>query len=99
MLGYGVNAYFDIMLSIMKLFMVISIVVLPLFISYSANDSLGLKEYLKNDSKYMFAKFTIGNMGGSTVFCKSKRIEEGSIFNLNCPNSLNAQMKTLDKDG
>ena len=38
-LGYGVNAYFDIMLSIFYMFTFISLVCLPMFHLYSTNDS------------------------------------------------------------
>lgn len=38
-LGYGVNSYFDIMLSIFYMFTFISLVCLPVFYIYGNNDS------------------------------------------------------------
>jgi len=37
LLGYGVNAYFDIMFEIMKMMLMISVVCLPLLYVYSSN--------------------------------------------------------------
>ena len=47
MLGYGVNAYFDIMLSLVWMFSCITIFVIPLFYAYSQNDTKGLKNFGK----------------------------------------------------
>ena len=47
MLGYGVNAYFDIMLSLVWMFLCITIFVIPLFYAYSQNPTKGLKHFGK----------------------------------------------------
>jgi hypothetical protein len=73
------------------MFIIITIVSLPLFYVYKSSNTVGMEEYISGP-KLELAKFTLGNMGGATVLCKSKRIEKGSFFNLNCPNAKNAQI-------
>jgi hypothetical protein len=46
-LGYGVNAYFDIMLSLVWMFSAITIFTIPLFYAYSQNDTKGLQGFGK----------------------------------------------------
>jgi hypothetical protein len=43
-LGYGVNSYFDIMLSIFYMFTFISVVCIPMFYCYSTNEAHGMSE-------------------------------------------------------
>ena len=52
----------------------ITIVALPLFYAYKSSQTGGMEEYVSGP-KLELAKFTLGNMGGATVLCKSKRIE------------------------
>jgi hypothetical protein len=70
MLGYGVNAYFDIMLSIFYMFVFISLVCIPIFYCYSQNDAQGMAE-LQNGFALTLGKFSLGNLGGATVECQS----------------------------
>jgi hypothetical protein len=80
-LGYGVNAYFDIMLSLCFGLLTITFFMLPVFYFYSHNQQLGLID----DPKYVFNQFTLGNMGGASILCAQKRT--GTLeLNLNCPN-------------
>jgi hypothetical protein len=85
-LGYGVNAYFDIMLSIFYMFTFISLVCLPMFHLYSTNDSQGLAELQTGFAKVL-GKYSLGNMGGATVVCQSQRLKQGMNWALECPNS------------
>ena len=39
MLGYGVNAYFDIMYSLVFMFLVITVACIPMYYSYANNQS------------------------------------------------------------
>ena len=39
MLGYGVNAYFDIMYSLVFMFLTISIACIPMYYNYAHNES------------------------------------------------------------
>lgn len=80
-LGYGVNAYFDIMLSLVYLCLTVTLFCIPLYWVYSNNDQLALH----TQAKYTFTQFTLGNMGGADIFCASKRLASKSIT-IECPN-------------
>lgn len=45
MLGYGVNAYFDIMFSLVIMYACITVFCLPVFHAYAANGSEGMRHY------------------------------------------------------
>lgn len=45
LLGYGINAYFDIMISLAYMCVCITIFMLPVFILYASNNEHGLKPY------------------------------------------------------
>ena len=94
-LGYGVNSYFDIMLSIFYMFTFISLVCLPVFYIYSTNDSQGLDELQTGFAKVL-GKYSLGNMGGADVICQSQRFKQGIEWQLECPNSQRAIIKTTD---
>lgn len=89
-LGYGVNAYFDIMLSLCYMFISISIFCIPLYYMYAFNDAKGLVHYVPG-VKYHITKWSIGNMGGATVFCQNKAIKTNH-FRISCPNAETAQI-------
>jgi len=65
-LGYGINAYFDIISSITWMFCFMSLVLIPSMVIFCKYG--GLKEYSK---MYALDQFTLGNMGGSSVLCKN----------------------------
>ena len=67
-LGYGVNSYFDIMLSIFYMFTFISVVCIPMFRNYSINEAEGMLD-LQTGFALTLGKFSLGNMGGSNVQC------------------------------
>ena len=50
LLGFGVNSYFDVMLDLMKMFSVITIFLIPLFVIYSSN----MQTPFKGHNNYMF---------------------------------------------
>ena len=70
MLGYGINAYFDILRSLFMGMALISIFISPLLYGFSHNSVLGLQ----NHSKYFFNKFSMGNLGGAQVTCANFKI-------------------------
>jgi hypothetical protein len=76
MLGYGVNAYFDIMLSLVWMFACITIFVLPLFYAYSQNET----KALQNFGKYAITQYSLGNMGGSSVSCASVKMAQPAVY-------------------
>lgn len=70
MLGYGVNAYFDILYQIMCMFIVVTIVCIPLLYVYSSSPAGGVQLYLKDAGfKLTLATYSLGNLGGATVVC------------------------------
>lgn len=85
-LGYGVNSYFDIMLQIFYLFTFLSFVCLPMFYVYSSANAQGMQEYQKG-FKLTLGRFTLGNLGGASVHCETKRIESGFMWDLTCLNA------------
>ena len=80
LLGYGVNSYFDIKNWLMRFFLMLTIFALPLYIFYAGNDQQGMSL----ESLYFFKQFTIGNLAGASVACRSKRIGAGSV-SVSCP--------------
>lgn len=75
LLGYGVNAYFDIIMSLVWGMLLISIFTFPLLHGYSNNATKGLAA----QGKYAINQFTLGNLGGASVYCTQKRIGEKEI--------------------
>jgi hypothetical protein len=45
LLGYGINAYFDIMISLAIMCICITLFMLPIFITFSGNSEQGLRLY------------------------------------------------------
>jgi len=80
-LGYGLNAYFDMMISMAMFCLMVTLFMLPVYNGYAFNDEKGLQ----NESKYPINQFSIGNLGGSNIFCAQKRVGTGS-FAMSCPN-------------
>jgi len=83
MLGYGINAYFDIIMSLCLGCLTISLFCIPLFMGYSRNSEKGLA----TESKYFINQYSLGNMGGSNIMCSQKRIGTATM-RLTCPNGL-----------
>lgn len=75
LLGYGVNAYFGSMLHLVKMFTMISLFALPLFVIYSKNE---IKAF-EGQPMYGLVKYTVGNLGGSSVQCKIQSVENKMI--------------------
>ena len=65
MLGYGLNAFFDVMFSMMQMFVCITIFCIPIYMSYSQG---GQKAY-SDSLAYPITQFMLGNMGGATMYC------------------------------
>ena len=63
LLGYGMNSYFEVMVQLMIMVGLISLVTIPLMMTLS---SFGALEQFPG---YNFNQFTLGNIGGSDIFC------------------------------
>lgn len=79
-LGYGVNAYFDIMISLAIACLTITVFCIPLYRGYAFNDEKGLQM----DGKYVINQWSLGNMAGSNIFCGQKRIGTSNMP-ISCP--------------
>jgi hypothetical protein len=64
MLGYGANAFFEVLANIAAMFLFIFAFSLPVFYIYSQG-----RRFEAYDLQPLL-QFFIGNVGGSTVFCK-----------------------------
>jgi hypothetical protein len=71
-LGYGINAFFDILLSLCIMFISITIFSLPIYYIYS---SIGQKAF-SQEITYPISRFLLGNMGGSSIFCHQNLMEK-----------------------
>lgn len=64
--GYGVNAYFDLTLSLLQMFLVISVLCVPVMAIYSKG-----KDLPAADQKSMgLSHMVLGNLGGATTICE-----------------------------
>jgi len=79
-LGFGIVAYIDMLWTLILVFLLFSILLIPTLISF--RDGSGYKAIGQRLSSYEVG--TIGNMGYSSVQCTGMPLEIGSI-NLFCP--------------
>jgi hypothetical protein len=80
LMGFGMNAYFDIMKQLIFMFFWISVFFVPVFYIYSSYDGL------KNAPYYPLDMWSLGNMGGSSVQCGSvPQSVAGARLSLTCP--------------
>lgn len=73
MLGYGANSYFEVLGNLTTMFFLIFLFSLPTFYIYSNG------ERYEGYELQPVLQFFIGNLGGSTVFCRSTRMGFGEI--------------------
>jgi hypothetical protein len=85
-LGFGINAYFDMMLELCHMFLVISVFFIPVFMWYSGNKEGALRSKEMNPFKQLRA-ITMGNLGGATTMCTQKKYASGSL-SFECPTGL-----------
>lgn len=81
--GYGVNAYFDILESLSKMFLVISLFTLPVFLIYGTGGFYSGEGGGLNPIN----RFFIGNFGATTMFAKSNRFTARHM-EIVCPKGL-----------
>lgn len=85
--GYGVNAYFDLTLSLLQMFLVISVLCLPVLAIYSKGKDLSLPDHKSMGLSHM----VLGNLGGATTICEIAQLQKNKI-DLMCP----SKVQTLD---
>jgi len=91
--GYGVNAFFSLMRSLMYLMIVISVFMLPVLHFYHDGDNEGIKNYSEG-WKTKINSFSLGNLGGASTFCQQYKLKTETLV-LKCPNGKNA---VIEKD-
>jgi hypothetical protein len=78
MAGYGTNAYFEILDHLMLMFIAITMFCIPLYYVYGT--SVGLKGW----KSFFVMRYSMGNLGGSSMFCKQASLARGNM-RLHCP--------------
>jgi hypothetical protein len=82
LLGYGLNAYFDVLMSAVWMFLVLTVASMPLYYFYSNN---GVNELAAQGGlSGMVAQFSLGNLGGARALCEQRRLQTGRL-KLTCP--------------
>ena len=69
LLGYGVNAYFDILYYLCCCFVFVTIFSLPIYSLYSNE-----KGFSDEGISRFLSRFSLGNLGGSSVTCAQNRL-------------------------
>jgi hypothetical protein len=76
-LGFGMNAYFEIIEQLIYMMVFISIVTIPAMYIYSSYNAL--------EPYTMFDNLTLGNMGGSSISCGQAALSvPGAVLSLQC---------------
>ena len=91
MLGYGINAYFDIMYSLVFMFATITIACIPIYYNYANNDARAIDNMDIPIFKKFTQQFTLGNLGGADTLCKTKELGL-NLMQLNCQNARNGKI-------
>jgi hypothetical protein len=86
MLGFGINAYFDMMLQLCEMFFVITLFFIPVIIWYHTNEENALATTSINPIKQL-KSYTLGNAGGASTVCAQKKIKSRSM-SIECPAGL-----------
>ena len=70
LLGYGINSYFQIMIQLITLFIILSCMAIPLMVFYSQFSGT------YGQVGYLFSQFSMGNMGGASSYCVQTRFNQ-----------------------
>lgn len=80
LLGYGMNSYFEVMVELMVMVGLISLVTVPLMMTFSSFDALAAYP------GYGWNQYTLGNIGGADSFCaQSTFMGPASAIAVECP--------------
>lgn len=83
LLGYGMNSYLSIMLELMVLTGIISLVTIPLMMTFASFNAL------QSMPGYDWNQYTLGNIGGSDAFCAQSTFMgsgKATALTVDCPN-------------
>ena len=97
MLGFGIVAYLDILYTMIWMFALFSVMMIPAFIFYDA----GTTYENINPKAVKYANRTIGNLGYAGVYCYSIPLDVGEL-DISCAYGTIGEIKTFgvnpDKD-
>ena len=80
LLGYGMNSYFEVMVSLMKMVVLIMFVTVPLMMTYGQFDALA------SFPGYEYNKYTLGNVGGADAVCTQATFtHDATALSIDCP--------------
>jgi len=85
-LGYGINAYFDMMRELSNMFIAITIFFIPVYGWYKGNEAGALERQSFNPFERL-QSFTLGNMGGAQTVCGQKKLNAEKLT-FECPPGL-----------
>ena len=74
LLGYGVNAFFEIMNQLAWKCVAITVFLIPIYYIYAFDGQNGTYWYETVKPKYFFHQFSLGNLGGATTECMIKKM-------------------------
>lgn len=83
LLGYGMNSYLQVMLELMVMTGLISLVTIPLMMTFASFNAL------EASPGYDYNQFTLGNIGGSDAFCAQATFMgtgDKTALSVDCPN-------------
>ena len=85
--GFGMNAYFDIILQLTYMFAFITLCSIPAMAIYATYESKnGNTGALASASGYFFNQYSLGNFGGAAIACAQISLGvSGGSLNLQCP--------------
>lgn len=85
-LGYGINAYFDVMRELSNMFIAITIFFIPVYSWYKGNSAHALETTSLNPFQRL-QSLTLGNMGSAQVVCNQKKLNAKKMT-FECPPGL-----------
>lgn len=85
-LGYGINAYFDMMRELSNMFVAITLFFIPVYMWYKGNPAHALEKDSLNPFDRL-QSYTLGNMGGAQVVCAQKKLNAQKLT-FECPPGL-----------
>ena len=89
-LGYGINAYFEIIFNLMICMLICSLAFLPTLFVYAHNPVM----QLQSQGKYFINMFSLGNMGGSNVVCSTATLRKSAV-GIKCPTGSFLDIKNM----
>lgn len=65
-LGYGVNAYMEVLIAFLKMYLTLMVASIPFYLVYSHGNAYGAGTGMNSQA---ITQFFLGNLGSSSMFC------------------------------